>query len=163
MHDHFFCRYAINKLRGLYYDLHWDSFRSSALANAQTAANVGDGGWPCTGAWNVEMPPEPAQRSKDDDPRGERDGPRKRRRIARDEDVEESEADDDTPRSTSEQLVGKECIRFQGLRVAYFAVDKDARLGCLDEPGSAEGEPKEGDYIVLNRIVSLKEDVGKSA
>ena len=41
----------------------------------------------------MESPPEPAQRSKDEDPRAERVGPRKRRRIARDEKVEESEAD----------------------------------------------------------------------
>ncbi|KAJ6490419.1 glutamine-tRNA ligase [Mycena vitilis] len=75
----------------------------------------------------------------------------------------ESTPGDDTPRATSEQLVGKECIRFQGLRVAYFAVDKDSRLACLDE---AEGVPparKQGDYLVLNRVVSLKEDSGKAA
>lgn len=35
--------------------------------------------------------------------------------------------------------------RFQGMRVGYFCVDKDT----------------EGDHIVLNRIVSLKEDAGK--
>ena len=38
-----------------------------------------------------------------------------------------------------------ESVRFQGLRVAYFAVDKDSK----------------DDKIVLNRIVSLKEDSGK--
>ncbi|OCH92179.1 glutaminyl-tRNA synthetase [Obba rivulosa] len=71
--------------------------------------------------------------------------------------------DDDTPKATSEQLVGKECIRFQGLRVAYFTVDKDARLACLDEPEDVEPGRRGGDYIVLNRIVSLKEDSGKAA
>ena len=40
---------------------------------------------------------------------------------------------------------GPETVRFQGLRVAYFALDKD----------SVDGK------IVLNRIVSLKEDAGK--
>ncbi|KAJ7178963.1 glutamine-tRNA ligase [Mycena filopes] len=71
--------------------------------------------------------------------------------------------EDDTPRATSAQLVGNECIRFQGLRVAYFAVDKDARLACLDEADGVEPVRKQGDYVVLNRIVSLKEDSGKAA
>ena len=61
--------------------------------------------------------------------------------------------DDDTPRATSDHLVGKECIRFQGLYVAYFTVDKESKLGFLEE----------GDNVtlvlgtILNRIVSLKE------
>ncbi|KAK6537646.1 hypothetical protein TWF694_011820 [Orbilia ellipsospora] len=42
--------------------------------------------------------------------------------------------------------VGPESVRFQGLRVGYFAMDSD----------STE------DKIVLNRIVTLKEDVGKN-
>ena len=42
--------------------------------------------------------------------------------------------------------VHPETVRFQGLRVAYFAMDKD----------SVEGK------VVLNRIVSLKEDSGKA-
>ncbi len=71
--------------------------------------------------------------------------------------------DDDTPKATSEQLIGKEVIRFQGLRVAYFAVDKESKLGVLEEPDSAEPGPRPGDVIVLNRIVSLKEDSGKAA
>ncbi|KIK67946.1 hypothetical protein GYMLUDRAFT_36751 [Collybiopsis luxurians FD-317 M1] len=61
-----------------------------------------------------------------------------------------------------DSLVGPECVRFQGLRIAYFALDKDSRVECLEE---AEGVPparKQGDYLVLNRIVSLKEDAGKS-
>ncbi|KAG6833926.1 hypothetical protein H0H87_007937 [Tephrocybe sp. NHM501043] len=68
----------------------------------------------------------------------------------------------DTPHATSEQLVGKECVRFQGLRVAYFALDKDSQLACLDEPDSVKASRKQGDYVVLNRIVSLKEDSGKA-
>lgn len=67
--------------------------------------------------------------------------------------------EDDTPVATASQLVGPECVRFQGLRVAYFTVDKDAKLACLEE-GGPEGA-REGDRIVLNRIVSLKEDSGK--
>ncbi|KII94900.1 hypothetical protein PLICRDRAFT_128224 [Plicaturopsis crispa FD-325 SS-3] len=69
---------------------------------------------------------------------------------------------DDTPQATSDQLVGKECVRFQGLRVAYFALDKDARLGSLVEPEDVQPRRKQGDYLVINRIVSLKEDSGKS-
>lgn len=42
---------------------------------------------------------------------------------------------------------GFETVRFQGLRVAYFAMDRDS----------------EGGKVVLNRIVSLKEDAGKGA
>ncbi|EPQ59008.1 glutaminyl-tRNA synthetase [Gloeophyllum trabeum ATCC 11539] len=72
-------------------------------------------------------------------------------------------ASDDTPVATSEQLVGKECVRFQGLRVAYFALDKDSWVACLDEKEGVKPGRREGDYIVLNRIVSLKEDAGKSA
>lgn len=41
-----------------------------------------------------------------------------------------------------------ESVRFQGLRVAYFAMDKE----CV-----------EGGKVVLNRIVSLKEDAGKGS
>lgn len=41
---------------------------------------------------------------------------------------------------------GPESVRFQGMRIAYFAMDSDS----TDE------------RIVLNRIVPLKEDVGKS-
>ncbi|KAI9696699.1 MAG: hypothetical protein M1836_005061 [Candelina mexicana] len=41
---------------------------------------------------------------------------------------------------------GSETVRFQGMRVAYFAMDKD----------SFEGK------VILNRIVSLKEDSGKA-
>ncbi|OSC98990.1 glutaminyl-tRNA synthetase [Trametes coccinea BRFM310] len=69
---------------------------------------------------------------------------------------------DDTPKASSEQLVGMECIRFQGLRVAYFTVDKESKLACLEEPDDVEPGRREGDYLVLNRIVSLKEDSGKS-
>ncbi|KAI6163098.1 glutaminyl-tRNA synthetase [Pisolithus thermaeus] len=48
-----------------------------------------------------------------------------------------------SPTVTSERLVGKECIRFQGLRVAYFALDKDARVGMLDQPSTAAGATQE--------------------
>jgi len=72
-------------------------------------------------------------------------------------------ADDDTPRATSDQLVGKECIRFQGLRVAYFTVDRDSTLRFLEEGDDVVPALKDGDSVTLNRIVSLKEDAGKAA
>ncbi|KAI0796906.1 glutaminyl-tRNA synthetase [Abortiporus biennis] len=74
-----------------------------------------------------------------------------------------SHEDDDTPKATSEQLIGKEVIRFQGLRVAYFAVDKESKLACLEEADDVEPKAKVGDVVILNRIVSLKEDSGKAA
>ncbi|KAL4076149.1 glutaminyl-tRNA synthetase [Scleroderma citrinum] len=67
-----------------------------------------------------------------------------------------------SPAVTPSGLVGKECVRFQGLRVAYFSLDKDARIAILDRPDAGTGRIQ-GDYIVLNRIVSLKEDAGKGA
>ena len=42
---------------------------------------------------------------------------------------------------------GFESVRFQGLRVGYFAMDKDSKDG----------------KVILNRIVSLKEDSGKGS
>ncbi|KAJ7129481.1 tRNA synthetases class I, catalytic domain-containing protein [Mycena epipterygia] len=92
-----------------------------------------------------------------------REGKERTDKALKDNAQAKSSPDDDTPRATSEQLVGNECIRFQGLRVAYFAVDKDARLACLDEADGVEPVRKQGDYLVLNRIVSLKEDSGKTA
>jgi glutaminyl-tRNA synthetase len=68
----------------------------------------------------------------------------------------------DTPTATASQLIGKECVRFQGLRVAYFALDSDAELACLGESDEAKGQRHSGDKLIINRIVSLKEDAGKS-
>ena len=76
--------------------------------------------------------------------------------------VKEEIAHDDTPKATAEQLVGNEVVRFQGLRVAYFALDKDASLSFFNEPAGTPPVLKPGDKIILNRIVSLKEDSGKS-
>ncbi len=59
------------------------------------------------------------------------------------------------PERTAEQLVGKELVRFQGMRTAYFALDRlSGDLGLF-------GDKKQGGPIVLNRIVSLKEDAKK--
>jgi len=68
----------------------------------------------------------------------------------------------DEPHATAEQLVGNESVRFQGMRVAYFALDKDSKLKSLTEDASVAPRRHEGDVVVLNRIVSLKEDAGKS-
>ncbi|WVQ82171.1 glutamine-tRNA ligase [Cryptococcus sp. DSM 104549] len=70
---------------------------------------------------------------------------------------------EDEPVATAEQLVGNENVRFQGMRLAYFALDREASLGCLKEDGEGKAGKREGDKIVLNRIVSLKEDGGKKA
>lgn len=69
----------------------------------------------------------------------------------------------DTPIATSDQLVGNECLRFQGLRVAYFSLDKDAHVTCFNEAADIVPRRHHGDHLVLNRIVSLKEDSGKTA
>lgn len=66
-----------------------------------------------------------------------------------------------TPSVMPEQLVGKECVRFQGLRVAYLAIDSDSRMGALEEESDVAPGRRQGDYLVLNRIASLKEDAGK--
>lgn len=59
-------------------------------------------------------------------------------------------------------IFGKEVVRFQALRVAYFALERDSVVTCLDDL-SAKEDQHTADRIILNRIVSLKEDVGKSA
>jgi glutaminyl-tRNA synthetase len=53
------------------------------------------------------------------------------------------------PEAAGESELGKggpESVRFQGMRIAYFALDSDST----------------DDKIVLNRIVPLKEDSGKT-
>lgn len=69
------------------------------------------------------------------------------------------EGDEDEPVVAAESLYGMENIRFQGMRLGYFALDRESALACLKEGGKGKG----GDKIVLNRIVSLKEDTGKKA
>lgn len=56
------------------------------------------------------------------------------------------EAGEQTEHENGSRTPGFETVRFQGLRVAYF---------CLDKDTTAE-------KLVLNRIVSLKEDAGKA-
>lgn len=56
---------------------------------------------------------------------------------------------------------GLETIRFQGLRVAYFALDLDSKLVSLDE-GRRAGEGGQ-DRLVLNLIAPLKQDSTKKA
>jgi glutaminyl-tRNA synthetase len=83
-------------------------------------------------------------------------------KAAKYSEVARRDSEDDTPHATSEQLVGNECVHFQGLRVAYFALDKDARIAALDEQSVEPAGYQQGDVVVLNRIVSLKEDSGKA-
>lgn len=66
---------------------------------------------------------------------------------------------EDEPVVTAEQLVGMENIRFQAMRLAYFTVDRESSIGCLK--GSGKAGRMEGDKLILNRIVTLKEDAGK--
>ncbi|KAF8525313.1 glutaminyl-tRNA synthetase [Gautieria morchelliformis] len=70
-------------------------------------------------------------------------------------------ADAGALKRASQQLFGNEVVRFQGLRVAYFTLDNDAHLSCLKEDLATPGR-REGDLLILNRIVSLKEDSGKA-
>lgn len=78
--------------------------------------------------------------------------------------VKGSEADgEDEPVATAEQLVGMENVKFQGMRLAYFALDRESTVGCLDEGKGEKPGGRDGDRVILNRIVSLKEDAGKSA
>jgi len=85
------------------------------------------------------------------------------KRALEDNEAMASPADEHSPVPTANQLVGNECVRFQGLRVAYFALDSDAKLGFLNESEETKAGYRGGDKIILNRIVSLKEDVGKGA
>ena len=65
----------------------------------------------------------------------------------------------------SARLVGKECVRLQGLRIAYFALrldNKDSRVARIDEAEDVPAGRRPGDYLVLNRIVSLRDDSGKA-
>ena len=69
---------------------------------------------------------------------------------------------EDEPVATAEQLVGMENVRFQGMRLAYFTLDRESKLGCLQEDERLSAGGRDGDRVILNRIVSLKEDSGKS-
>lgn len=60
--------------------------------------------------------------------------------------------------TSPEETIGKECVRFQAMRVGYFAVDKESAMELFGDR-VADGK----DRIVLNRIVSLKEDAGKQS
>lgn len=64
---------------------------------------------------------------------------------------------EDEPEVLAESLYGPEDVRFQGMRLAYFALDKESVVKGMN---AKEGEKER---FVLNRIVSLKEDAGKKA
>ena len=87
----------------------------------------------------------------------------KRTKKALENEAMANPADKDAPVPTTDQLVGNECVRFQGLRVAYFALDSDAIVRSVSEPESTTPGRRDGDKIIINRIVSLKEDAGKAA
>ncbi|KAL1405406.1 Glutaminyl-tRNA synthetase [Vanrija albida] len=70
---------------------------------------------------------------------------------------------DDQPIAKADNLYGLENIRFQGMRLAYFTVDRESELHCLDEAVTVKPGKRAGDRIILNRIVTLKEDAGKKA
>lgn len=70
---------------------------------------------------------------------------------------EAEESGTDVPPSVD----GVESIRFQGIRVAYFAFDLDSKLGAFEEGGEAKMERRDGDKLVLNTIAGLKQDSGK--
>jgi glutaminyl-tRNA synthetase len=65
-----------------------------------------------------------------------------------------------TPVRRADQLVGNEVVRFQAVRTAYFALDSDSVLPGITNDGDSEGKETK---VVLNWIVSLKEDAGKKA
>jgi len=46
--------------------------------------------------------------------------------------------------------------------MCLFALDKDAKLGCVNQGEDVAPMASPGDKIVLNRIVNLKEDSGKA-
>ena len=68
----------------------------------------------------------------------------------------------DAPVASAQSLVGNECVRFQGLRVGYFCLDKEAHVELAKGKDGDISRRREGEVVILNRIVSLKEDAGKS-
>ncbi|KAK4686749.1 glutaminyl-tRNA synthetase, partial [Tremellales sp. Uapishka_1] len=78
------------------------------------------------------------------------------------EEGQKADDDDDAPVATADQLVGLENVRFQGMRLAYFTIDRESSIRCLEKGNEGMGWSKE-DRIILNRIVSLREDGGKNA
>jgi glutaminyl-tRNA synthetase len=92
----------------------------------------------------------------------EESGKRTHKALEENEEMK-SPSDMHSPVPTKEQLVGKECVRFQGLRVAYFALDSEATIASFAEGEDVAPGFRKGDTIILNRIVSLKEDSGKAA
>lgn len=63
----------------------------------------------------------------------------------------------------SESLTGKESVRFQGLRVGYFALDADSVISSVSNVADSTTRSTTSDVLILNQIVSLKEDSGKTA
>lgn len=75
--------------------------------------------------------------------------------------AKDAEHKEDEPTVKADSLVGNENVRFQAMRLAYFTIDRESEIASLkDEKVTG---PSKGDKIILNRIVSLKEDTGKNA
>lgn len=72
------------------------------------------------------------------------------KRVARERQLEAEKTGTEAP----PLVEGVEAIRFQGMRVAYFAFDYESSLGQGDKLGQAD------DKIVLNLIAPLKQDAG---
>ncbi|EHS64839.1 uncharacterized protein PGTG_22518 [Puccinia graminis f. sp. tritici CRL 75-36-700-3] len=82
-----------------------------------------------------------------------------------------NKSDSETKPNVDLEAVGLENVRFQGMRTAYFTLDKSSSLDPLVSqhslPESQDHSPPLFDHhslqnqLVLNWIVSLKEDSGK--
>lgn len=96
------------------------------------------------------------QRAKDETAERERQAAHQAEQALGKERAEQAAHDTDALQAVKTSTFGKECIRFQAMRVGYFAVDRDSQLALF-------GDDAAHDKLVLNRIVSLKEDAGKAA
>lgn len=89
-----------------------------------------------------------------------------RKRIEEKQKSPEANGPAAAPAAKLEDMVANEAVRFQGNRTAYFALDSDSILKDLvDVDRETDKEfvfqKREGDRLVINRIVSLKEDAAK--
>ena len=69
---------------------------------------------------------------------------------------------EDEPVVQASSLVGPENVRFQGMRLAYFTLDRESSVQAFKDGSTVDGKVQ-GDKIVLNRVVILNEDTGKNA
>ncbi|KAJ2973019.1 hypothetical protein NUW54_g12146 [Trametes sanguinea] len=88
--DVLYCRQAVDPMRGFYYQFQWDTFRLRALAHNPAQSDGESAEWPNDGIWAVKAATAAKSRAE---PSG-RESPRKRRRVAHDDD-DCSESSDD--------------------------------------------------------------------